>query len=97
MVDLTATPDASDARPIINAAATKTHVFDANMQKKFLLEYDLIYKIKSQEWTKLTVNKKALMTIICGQCNNVTVTKLALGSSYADDCNNENIINFLTD
>ena len=57
-VDPTATPDAqTGACPIIKAVLKKTRVFGANMQKKLLSEYDLNYKIKSQEWAKLSANK----------------------------------------
>ena len=85
LVDRNATP-VSGIRPIIKVVAKKTRVSDANMQKKFLSEYDLRYKIKSQKWAKLTVDKKVLMTIICRQCNHVIVAELALGSTYAADC-----------
>ena len=95
-VDLTATPDVqTGACPIIKAVLKKTHIFDANMKKKLLSQYDLDSKIKSQEWLKLNANKKALMTIICGQCDNATLTKLALRTTYAVDCGNGNIIKFL--
>ena len=87
--------DASGARLIIQVMVTKTHVFNANMQKRLLSEHDLKSKIKSQEWAKLTANKKALMTIICGQCNNATLTELALGANYATDYDDGNIISFL--
>ena len=74
----------------IKQMVEKTHVFNSNLQKQLLSEYYHKSKIKSQEWAKLTVDKKALMTIICGQCNDATVTKLALGSTYAADCDNRN-------
>ena len=73
----------------------KTHVFNANPQKQLLLEYNLKSKTKSQEWAKLTTNKKALTTIICGQCNDETMTKLALRTNYIANCNARNLINFL--
>ena len=93
MVDPTAAADvATGACPIIKVMAEKTHVFDANMQKWLLLQYNLDSKIESQEWTKHITNKKVVMTIICGQCNDITLTKLALGFSYAIDCDDGNII-----
>ena len=48
-VDPNTPVDAASARPIIQVMVTKTHVFDANMQKILLLEHDLKSKIKSQE------------------------------------------------
>ena len=82
-------------RPIISQIVAKTHVFNTNLQKKLLLEYDLQSKIKSQEYAKLTTDKKALITIICGQYNGTTMTKLALGTKYAANCDAGNLINFL--
>ena len=42
------------------------HVFDSNLQKKLLSEYERDSKNKSQEYTKFLANKKALITIIFG-------------------------------
>ena len=49
--------------PIVTKVVVKTHVFNANLQKQLLSDYDLKSKTKSQEWAKLTANKKALITI----------------------------------
>ena len=65
----------------------KTLVFDANLQKYILLDFNQKSKIKSQEYSKSIADKKALMTIIYGQCNEVTKTKIALGASYTAYCN----------
>ena len=67
----------------------------ANLQKQLLLDYELKLKIKTQEWTKFTADKKSLITIIYGQCNHTTRTKIALGINYAADQDTGNIINFL--
>ena len=87
--------DAAGARPIIQVMVTKPHVFDVNLQKRLLSEHNLKSKIKSQEWSKLTANKKALIAIICWQCDNATLTKLALRVNYVTNHDNENLINFL--
>ena len=42
----------------------KTHVFDANLQKKLLSDYNLESKIMQQERAKHIADKKALMTLI---------------------------------
>ena len=46
------------ARPIIQVIVTKTHVFDANLQKRLLSECYLKSEFKSQEWAKPTPDKK---------------------------------------
>ena len=48
-VDLNTAPDAYGAYPNIKVIAKKTHVFDVNLQKKSLSQYNLNSKIKSQE------------------------------------------------
>ena len=90
-VDPTATPP----RPIIKVVAKKTRVFDVNLQKKVLPEYHFESKIKQQEWAKHIANKKVLMTLISGQCDDATLTELALGTTYEVDCNKGNLIQFL--
>ena len=74
----------------------KSHVFNPNLQKWLLLEYNLKYKLKLQGWSKFTSDKKSLMTIIYGQCNNATRTEIALRTSYETVCANVELINFLT-
>ena len=59
------------------------------------MEYDLKWKLKLQEWSKLNVDKKSLMTIIYGQCDNATRTKIALCTNYKTVCANGELINFL--
>ena len=91
----TAAADASGACPNSKVVAKKTHVFDANLQKKLLSQYDLNSKINSQEWAKHIADKKAFMTIISGECEDATLTKLALGTTYAVDRDEGNLIKFL--
>ena len=47
----------------------QTHFLNANLLKQLLLEFYKKSKIKSQEFSKFTANKKALMTIMFGQYN----------------------------
>ena len=50
LVDKNAVLDSTTGtRPIVKVVTTKTHDSNANIQKKSLLEYDLKYKMKSQE------------------------------------------------
>ena len=58
-------------------------------------KYDLKCKLKLQEWSKLTSNKKSLMTIIYGQCDDATRTEIALGTNYETICIDRELINFL--
>ena len=44
---LTTVGKQTDARPIIKVVLKKAHVFDANMQKKLLKQYDLDSKTMS--------------------------------------------------
>ena len=52
-------------------------------------------KLELQEWYNLTADKKALMTIVYGQCDDATRTKISIGARYKDICDNAEIINFL--
>ena len=44
--------------PLITQIVEKTHVFNSNLQKHLLSEYDQKSKTKYQEWAKLTADKK---------------------------------------
>ena len=74
----------------------KYHVFNPNLQKQLLSDYNQKSKLKLQEWSKLTADKKSLITIIFGQCDDATRTEIALGTNYKKDCEDGNLINFLT-
>ena len=52
-------------------------------------------KLKLQEWSKLIADKKSLMTIIYGQCDDATRTEIALGDCYKAICTDGELINFL--
>ena len=52
-------------------------------------------KLKLQEWSKLTADKKSLMTIIYRQCNDATRTEIALGNDYKILRANAELIRFL--
>ena len=71
------------------------HVLNANIQKQLLSEFNQKSKIKSQEFSKFIADKKVLMVIIFGQCNEATKTKIALGATYNADCQRGNLIKFL--
>ena len=73
----------------------KSHVFNPNLQKQLLSEYDIKCKLKLQELSKLIADKKSLMTIIYGQCNNATRTEIALGANYKTIRADAELINFL--
>ena len=74
----------------------KSHVIDPNLQKQLLSDYKQKLNLKLQEWSKLTANKKSLMTIIFGQCDDATRTEIALGANYKTDHEDGELINFLT-
>ena len=63
----------------------RTQVFDANLQKELLSEYERDSKNKSQEYAKFLADKKALITILSRQCDEATKTEIALGATYAVD------------
>ena len=56
----------------------QTRIFDANLQKELLSEYECDSKNKSQEYAKFLADKKALITILFGQCDEATKTKMLL-------------------
>ena len=79
IVDPTVAIDATTGvRPPITTLLQKNYVFDANLQKRLLLQYKRNSKIKSQYYTNFLANKKILITTIFGQCDEATKTKLLL-------------------
>ena len=68
--------------PVRYRMMEQRHVFDANLQKELLLEYKQDSKNKSQEYAKFLANKKALITILFGQCYEATKTEIALRTTY---------------
>ena len=73
----------------------QTHVFDTNLQKERLLKYEGNSKNKYQEYAKVFADKKALITIIFGQCVEATKTETALGVTYTADRQAGNLIKFI--
>ena len=73
----------------------QTHVFDTNFKKELLSEYKRDSKNKSQEYVKFLANKKALITIIFGQCDEATKAKITLEATYVADCQTGSLIKFL--
>ena len=51
---------------------------------------------KSIWYAQGIVDKKSLMTIIYGQCNDATRTEIALGTNYKIICEDGELINFFT-
>ena len=49
--------------------------------------------LKTQEYAKFLIDKKALIIIIFGQCNEATKTEISLGATYAGDRAAGNLIN----
>ena len=96
IVDPAVVPDQHGARPAISQMVQKTNVSNSNIQKQLLAENEQKSKIKSQEWAKVISDKKLLITIIFGQCNDATRTKSALSTNYETNCDAGNLINFLT-
>ena len=95
-VDPTANIDATTVlRPPITTVLQKIHVFDANLQKRLLSQYKQNSKIKSEEYAKFLVDKKALIMIIFGQCDEATKTEIALKATYAADRQAGSLIAFL--
>ena len=86
---------ADDLHPPTFETLVQTYVFDANLQKELLLAYKRNSKNKSQDYSKFLVDKKALITIIFGQCDKATKTKIALGATYAADHQAGRLIKFL--
>ena len=81
--------------PSYHHCGTKTHVFDANLQKHLPLQYKRSSKIKSEEYTKFLADKKALITIIFRQYDEATKTKIAFRETYAADRQARLLVKFL--
>ena len=96
VVDPIAVQDANSVCVMRPEMQQKSHIFDPNFQKQLLLDYDQKSKLKLQEWSKLTADKKSLMTTIFRQCDNATRTEIALGANYKTNCEDGELINFLT-
>ena len=73
----------------------QTIVTNANLQEQLLSEYECNYKIKSQEYSKFLQDKKSLITILFGQCDEATQTEIALGDNYTEDRNEGRLLAFI--
>ena len=73
----------------------QTQVFDTNLQKERLSEYEWNSKNKSQEYGKFLADKKALITILFRQYDEATKTKIALRVTYATDRQAERLLAFI--
>ena len=73
-VDPQAVPDAQGLCAPVIETQKRTNVFDSNLQKELLSDHNMKYKLKLQEWYKLLADKRSLMTIIYGQCDDATRT-----------------------
>ena len=76
--------EGTNMRPVTYQAMEQTIVTNANLQKQLLLEYKRNFKNKSQEYNKFLLDKKSLITILFGQCDETTQTKISLGDTYAE-------------
>ena len=74
-------------RVTIYKLVEQTIVTNASLQKQLLSEYERNSKNKSQEYSKFLRDKKSLMTILFGQCDEATQTEIALGDNYTEDRN----------
>ena len=73
----------------------QTIVTDANLQKQLLLEYKRNSKNKSQEYNKFLADKKSLITILFGQCDEATQTEIALKENYTEDRDEGRLLAFI--
>ena len=72
-----------------------TVVTNANLQKQLLSEYKRNSKNKSQDYSKFLRDKKSLITILFGQCDEATQTEIALRDNYTDDRDEGRLLAFI--
>ena len=73
----------------------KTIVTDANLQEQLLSKDENNSKLKSQVYFKFLQDKKSLITILYGQCDEATQTEIALGDNYTDDRDEGRLLAFI--
>ena len=73
----------------------KIIITNANLQKQLLLEYKRNSKNKSQEYSKFLGDKKSLITILFGQCDEATETEITLGDNYTEDRDEGRLLAFI--
>ena len=82
-------------RALVVKVQKRSNVFNLYLLKQLLSEHNMKCKLKLQEWFKLTADKKSLMTIIYGQCDDAIRTEIALGDNYKITLANTELIRFL--
>ena len=76
---------ATNERVVTYQTVERTIITNENLQKQVLSEYERNSKNKSQEYSKFLRDKKSLITILFGQCDEATQTEIALGDNYTHD------------
>ena len=82
-------------RVITYKLVNETIVTSANLRKQLLSEYKRNSKIKSQEYSKFLQDKKSLITILFGQCDEATQIEIALGDNYIEDRDEGRLLAFI--
>ena len=82
-------------RPVRYETMEQIQVTDVYLQKELLSEYERNSKNKSQEYTKFLADKKSLIIILFGQCDEATQTKITLGVNYKEDRNVGRLLAFI--
>ena len=63
--------------------------------KAAIIGYERNSKTESQEYSKFLRDKKSLITILFGQCDEATQTEIALGDNYTEDRNEGRLLAFI--
>ena len=85
----------TNMRPLTYQVMEQTIVTNANLQKQLRSEYKYDSKNKSQEYNKFLADKKSLITILYGQCDEATQTEISLGDTYTADRNDGKLLAFI--
>ena len=78
----------------IKVMQKRTNIHDPNLQKELLSEHDVKSKLKLQEWYKLLADKRSLITIIYGQCDDTTRPEISIGACHTAIRDDTELINF---
>ena len=65
------------------------------IRDRLLSDYKRNSKLKSQEYSKFLQDKKSLITILYGQCDETTQIEIALGDNYTNDQNGGRLLVFV--
>ena len=93
-VDNSGVRDANGDCPVIKLLTIKTRIFNENWYKWLTSEYETKHRFKQLDWHKYTANKKVVLTLVFGQCNEAILTKYALGTIYEVNHKVGNLVNF---